>query len=89
LGDSSTGRSGERRPTFGLGPLAYDYDEAAGEIEEKWQVFHDTAARKTMLSASMPAACETDRIHKTASGLRRSLDMLIPPLIWRYLAHPP
>jgi hypothetical protein len=45
------------------------------------------------LKASMAAAWEIDSTHRTASGLRRSLDMRTPALvgflIWRVFAHPP
>ena len=74
-------------------PLAHHHDPAAGQIEEQRQMLHETATRSSRLKTSMAAAWEIDRTHRTASGLRRILDMRNPLwsdfLIWRVFAHPP
>ena len=69
------GRAREVGPAVGGGALAHHDDAAAGEIEEQRQMLHETATRSSRLRASMAAAWEIDSTHRTASGLRRSLDI--------------
>ena len=91
--DLGPGGAREVGPAIGGSALAHHHDATADKIEEQRQVLHETATRSSRLKASMAAAWEIDSTHRTASGLRRSLDMRTPALvgflIWRVFAHPP